>query len=340
MAAGRGATRTGSSPADSRNFRAAREAEWRRLEHILTTAEKKSVRSLSDEDLLALPILYRGALSSLSVARETSLDLELITYLEGLCARAYFFVYGVRTSAGNRLGAFFAHDWPAAVRDLWRETLAALALTLIGALAGYLLVTGDPGWYSSFVDPSLAGGRDFDASTDFLRSTLYHDEGADGLSFFATFLFTHNAQVAMLAFALGFAFGVPTMMLLVHNGTMIGAILALFASHGLGLEMGGWLIIHGSTEFFAIILAGAAGFRIGWSVVFPGEETRLDAATRAGRTSALVMAGVVVMLACAGLLEGIGRQVVTDDFTRYTIGLTLLALWGLYFYLPRKPANG
>ena len=32
--------------ADSRRFRAAREAEWRRLEDILTTAEKKSVRAL------------------------------------------------------------------------------------------------------------------------------------------------------------------------------------------------------------------------------------------------------------------------------------------------------
>ena len=38
------------------------------------------------------------------------------------------------------------------------------------------------------------------------------------------------------------------------------------------MELGGWLIIHGSTEIFAIVLAGAAGFRIGWSVVFPGER--------------------------------------------------------------------
>ena len=69
-----------------------------------------------------------------------------------------------------------------------------------------------------------------------------------GLSTFATYLFTHNSQVSILAFALGFAFGVPTALLLVHNGAMLGAILALFASRGLGPEMGGWLIIHGSTE--------------------------------------------------------------------------------------------
>ena len=328
------------APADSRRFRAEREAEWRRLEEILTLAEKKSVRRLGDEELLALPILYRGALSSLSVARETSLDLELVEYLEGLCARAYFFVYGVRTSAAKRAMSFFTNDWPAAVRGLWKETLAAAFLTLVGTIAGYLLVASDPSWFGSFVPGEMAQGRDFNASTPSLRSTLYHDEGVNGLTLFATFLFTHNSQVSVLCFALGFAFGVPTALLLVHNATMLGAMLALFASHGLGAELTGWLLIHGTTEFFAIILAGAAGFRIGWGVVFPGDETRMRAATEAGRTAAIVMAGVVVMLFCAGLLEGFGRQLVTSDVARYAIGLGALAAWLLFFYLPRRRANG
>jgi len=324
------------APIGSRQFRAAREGEWQRLEEIIRRCERRSVRALSDEDLLALPVLYRGALSSLSVARETSLDLELITYLENLCARAYFFVYGVRTSPGSRLVNFFARDWPLAIQSLWRETLASLAVTLIGVLAGYLLVVNDPGWYSSFVAPELAGGRDFSASAESLRATLYDRPQGGGLAIFATFLFNHNSQISILCFALGFAFGVPTLLVLVANGATLGAILALFSSRGLGEELGGWLIIHGSTEIFAIVLAGAAGFRIGWSVVFPGEESRLDSAARAGRTAAAAMAGVVIMLAVAGLLEGIGRQTINVDSTRYAIGLTMLALWLAYFYLPRR----
>jgi uncharacterized membrane protein SpoIIM required for sporulation len=326
--------------ASARSFRAAREEEWRRLEDILTRAEKGSVKSLSDEDLLALPVLYRGALSSLSVARETSLDLELINFLEGLCARAYFFVYGVRTSAGSRIAEFFSRDWPAAVRGMWRETLVSFAVTLIGLLAGFLLVSGDPGWFDSLVGPEMAQGRNFSATPASLRETLYHDEGGEGLSAFATFLFTHNAQVSIMSFALGFAFGVPTAMLLIYNGAMMGAFLALFAANGLGMEMGGWLIIHGSTEIYAIVLAGAAGFRIGWSVVFPGEDSRLQAATAAGRSAAIVMAGVVVMLMCAGLLEGLGRQLITSDVARYAIGITMLAFWCAYFYLPRRRVDG
>lgn len=328
-------------PADTRRFRAAREGEWRRLEDILAKAEKGSLRKLPDEDLLALPILYRGALSALSVARETSLDLELVTYLESLCARAYFYVYGVRTSAGSRLAAFFATDWPAAVRAVWKETLVALLLVAIGAYAGRLLVASDPSWYGAFVPAELAGGRDFSASAESLRGALYHEEGASGLGFFATYLFTHNSQVAVLAFALGFAFGVPTVLLLVYTGGMLGAFFALYGSHGLSYELGGWLIIHGSTEIFAIVLAGAAGLRIGWAVVFPGEAGRLDAAARAGRTAAFVMGGVIVMLLAAGLLEGFGRQLITSDLARYLIGTLMLALWLAYFYVPRRrPETG
>jgi hypothetical protein len=48
------------------------------------------------------------------------------------------------------------------------------------------------------------------------------------------------------------------------------------------------------------------------------------------------MAGVVLMLFCAGLLEGFGRQLIVEDWARYTIGGILLAFWCAYFYLPRR----
>jgi uncharacterized membrane protein SpoIIM required for sporulation len=303
---------------------------------MLRRAEGGSVRALDDEDLRALPVLYRGALSSLSVARETSLDLELVTYLEWLCARAYFFLYGVRTSAAARLRQFLVHDWPAAVRALWRETIVASLLLATGLVAGYLLVAADPVWFATFVPSELSGGRDFSASAAHLRSTLYDSDGGSALTFFATMLFTHNSRVAIFCFALGFAFGVPTILLLVYQGVTGGAMMALFASRGLGFQFGGWLAIHGTTELFAIAIAAAAGLRIGWSVVFPGSSTRLDAASRSGRTAATAMIGVVIMLCAAGLLEGFGRQLIAVDFARYSIGAAMLGLWLLFYYGPRR----
>lgn len=325
----------------SLRFRKEREESWRKLEGLLKRAENGATGRLSDEDMLAIPSLYRAALSSLSVARATSLDSALVEYLEALCARAYFFVYGARTTLLERVGGFFANDWPRAVSGMWRETLVSFLLMAAGTVAAFWLVTADMDWYHSFVPGGLADERGPQASTEALRDTLYAKEDQkDGLGVFATFLFTHNAQISIFAFALGFAFCVPTAMLVIYNGCMLGAFVALFASRGLGFELGGWLLIHGVTELFAVILAGAAGLRIGWAIAFPGALTRLAAAERAGRQGGVVMVGVVLMLFFAGLLEGFGRQLITNDFARYGIAATTAVLWGAYFYLPRRRGDG
>ena len=322
----------------SQRFRQAREDDWRRLERLMDKAEKGSASRLTDADILAVPVLYRSTLSALSVARETSLDQGLIDYLETLSARAYFFVYGSRATIQDRLVAFFRTDWPAAVRGLWRETLISAALMLLGALVGAWLVMHEPEWFYAFVPADLSGGRDPAASTETLRATLNGAEDAQGLSAFAAYLFTHNAQVALLAFALGFALCLPTGLLILYNGATLGAFFALFASRGLGFELGGWLLIHGVTELFAVILAGAAGLRIGWAVAFPGQRRRMDAAVEAGRTAAIAMGGVVVMLMFAGLLEGFGRQLIVDTGLRYGVAAATAVIWGLYFYAPRPGA--
>ena len=316
-------------------FRAAHQEAWTRLEAIVTRIEKRSVRALAEDDLLALPVLYRTTLSSLSVVRETSLDRALQTYLEQLCTRAYFQIYGAPGNAWRQIGQFFASGWPRAVASLWRETLAAALLGMLGTVLGYFLVRHDPSWFYSIIPSEMAEGRDPSASAQALREVLYGGHDSDPLATFATYLFTHNAQVALFAFALGFAFAAPTALLLVYNGLTLGALTAIYAQKGLTAALSGWLIIHGSTELFAITLAGAAGFRIGLAVAFPGRQTRLESAMSAGRTGGTAMAGVVLMLLVAGLLEGIGRQTIQVDWERYAIGLTVFIGWLVYFYLPR-----
>lgn len=324
----------------SQRFRRERETDWKRLETLVTKAEKRSAGALSDTEILAMPVLYRSTLSALSVARATSLDQALIGYLESLAARAYFFVYGARSTPQEQLTAFFARDWPGGVRSIWRETLIALAITLLGAGVAWGLIASDADWFYAFVNPALAGERDPTASAAALRATLYGSDesnGSEGLSFFSTYLFVNNASVALTAFALGFALGVPTIVILLMNGAMLGAMLHVFISKGVGFEFGGWLLIHGVTELFAIVLAGAAGLRIGWAVAFPGDGSRLAAMSGAGRGAGAAMMGVVVMLMLAGLLEGFGRQLITSDLLRYAIAGGTAVVWGLYFYAPRPP---
>jgi uncharacterized membrane protein SpoIIM required for sporulation len=316
----------------SHRFRMEREADWRRLEEILDLIESGKRRELTDSEIIALPVLYRSALSSLSMARAISLDQSLISYLSSLATRAYFCVYGTRMHVMHRIARFFARDWPATVFGLWRETAVAAGLVLAGVVAGFFFTNASPDWFYSFIPDGMAQGREPGAAAAYLRQTLFEQHGPSGLAFFASILFSHNAQIAILAFALGFACGLPTAYLLFENGLSLGALLAVYVDHGLGVDFMGWILIHGVTELFAVILAGAAGFRLGWTLVFPGDETRAAALANAGRTAAVVMIGVVVMLFCAGLLEGIARQLVTNTFARYGIAATTAVIWFGFFY--------
>lgn len=321
----------------SDRFRLAREGDWARLESILDRIEKGRLRTISDEDVLALPTLYRTAASSLAVARETSLDASMLAYLDALVQRAWFQVYGPREGFSAWLRRFLGGDLSRAVREIWLDTCIALFVMIAGAVTGWLLVARDEAWYYALVG-DMAGDRTPGASREALLETLTVKDDAAGLSGFAASLFQNNAGVAILAFALGFAFGIPTLMLLVQNMALLGAMLWLYHDAGLLGPFVAWLAVHGTTELFAILLAGAAGLHIGRRMAFPGARGIMAAAADAGRRGAQVMAGVVLMLVLAAMLEAFPRQLAGTE-ARAIIGTFMLVAWLAYFYALRRKST-
>ena len=314
----------------SSQFRREREGAWRELERLVDHAERRGVRSLAASFLVRLPTLYRATLSSLSVAKAISLDKNLIDYLESLCARAYFCVYGTTRPLREVAGGFFGERVPAAVRRYrWHMALATFFL-LAGALIAYVLVARDAGWYYVFVGEAYAQGRDPAATTAELEEVLYAT-GPPRLAEFASFLFTHNARIGMAAFALGFVVGIPVYLLLFSNGLSLGAFGALYASRGLGLEFWGWVLPHGITEFMAVILCGGAGLILAQALVFPGRHARLKNLALKGRDAGVIVIGAVAMFFVAGMIEGFFRQLVQSDGVRYAVAAGTAAFWTLYF---------
>lgn len=323
----------------SDRFRLERENDWARLENILSRIESGRLRGLSDEDVMALPVLYRTAASSLAVARETSLDVATLRYLEALVQRAWFQVYGPREGVTAWLRRFLGGDLSRAVRGIWLDSSIALFVMIMGTVAGWLLVARDQDWYFSLVPTQFADTRVPGASREALLETLKVQDSAGGLSAFAAQLFQNNAGVSILAFALGFAFGVPTLMLLIHNMAVLGAMLWLYHDAGLLMPFLAWLGVHGTTELFAILLAGAAGLHIGRKMAFPGKRSVMAAAAEAGRRGAQVMAGVVLMLVFAAVLEAFPRQLAGTE-ARAIIGVFMLVAWLVYFYAWRGFGRG
>ncbi|WP_417432870.1 stage II sporulation protein M [Kiloniella sp.] len=323
----------------SSQFRKEREASWKELQDLVEKIEKKGVKSLDADQLMRLPNLYRFTLSSLSVARGVSLDRNLLEYLELLSTRAYFCIYGVHASFGGTVFKFLFEDLPQAVWNArWRILLTTIIMLVGGVIAYYLTITNEE-WYYTFVSDGMSSGRTPASATEVLRKGLY--DGADieshELNVFASSLFSHNSSVGMFSFALGFALGVPSVLLIFYNGLTLGSFVALYSERGLGVDVAGWLSIHGTTELLAIILCGAGGLGLAKGIIIPGHKSRLSNLAHEGRQAAKVVIGAVLMLLIAAILEGFGRQWITDTSTRFLIGGSMLVFWGGYFgYWGRK----
>lgn len=322
----------------SAEFRKGREQSWRQLEDIIGRLEKKGLKALSAEEVERLPLLHRAALSSLSVARNIVLDRHLLLYLEDLAMRSYLAVYGPRVGLWKSCRDFFSQGFPRAVREIrWHLAAAFLAL-LVGVAAGYLLVVSDPNYFHMIVPEDLAGGRGPGSTAEELEAVMFAPWSGyvDTFVVFANFLFRHNTIVGILAFGLCFALGVPTIFLLIHNGVVMGAFIAIHAQKGLAFDFIGWLSIHGVTEILAILLCGAAGLAVAEKIVFPGRLPRLASLALYGRRAASIVAGAVALFFIASILEGGFRQLVDNTLARYAFAAATGAFWLYYFSLAGK----
>jgi len=318
----------------SAEFRRNREIAWRTLDDLVSRVEKKGLSRLSAEELQELPLLYRTAASSLSVARSIALDRNLILYLEGLVLRAFFVVYGPRSGIMEALADFLKRGFPAAVRKAgWHILLATLAI-VAGVAIGFMLVLPNENWFGVIVPETLAGDRGPASTAEQLRQTEIFAPWpgfVDSFVVFANFLFRNNATVGIMTFGLGFFGGVPTLLLLGYQGVMLGAFFALHHNRGLLYDFIGWVSIHGVTEIGALILCGAGGLVIAEKVLFPGRYGRLDSLALAGKAAAGLAGGAVLMLFAAGIIEGGLRQLIASTPWRFAIGTVTGLIWMAYF---------
>ncbi|MFN0207971.1 MAG: stage II sporulation protein M, partial [Planctomycetota bacterium] len=291
----------------SYEFRREREKSWRELDRLVARIEKNGIASLEPEDLARLPLLYRAALSSLSVARSISLDRNVLNYLEGLSFRAFFCVYATRRRFFASIRLFVIYTFPRTVRAFAGPILISALFIILGAAAGFVLTLDDFDRYYSLVPENYAQGRNPSAGTEDLRGELYtHVADYDYLTNFALFLFTHNAKVGILSFSLGIVLGIPVFVLLfIYTGMLIGAMSALFHSRGLSLDWWGWILPHGVTELLAVVLCGAGGLALAQSIIWPGPRRRLDNLMIRGRQAGILLLGAIVMFFIASVIEGV-----------------------------------
>jgi uncharacterized membrane protein SpoIIM required for sporulation len=146
----------------------------------------------------------------------------------------------------------------------------------------------------------------------------------------------NNVRVSFLAFVSGLLTSIGTGFLLFSNGIMVGSFMQFFAANSLLGEAFLVVFIHGTLELSAIVIAGAAGMRMGNSLLFPGTFTRYQSFVMGAREGAMMVSALVPVFITAGLLEAFVTR-----YTNMPLWLSLSIILGsaffIFYYFIRMP---
>jgi uncharacterized membrane protein SpoIIM required for sporulation len=299
-------------------FVATRRDHWGELEAMLRRSRRGRLRDIPAADLERFGALYREAAGDLALARRDFPDDGIATYLNDLCARAHPMLYRSPPLRPRDLARWFAVGIPQAFRARRFYVLLSLALLCAGAVAGWLAVDLRPDLRASLVPQS-----GFDQLARGQVSSL------PSAPLLGTVIITNNIKVAAICFLGGALAGLPTLLILLANGWMLGTIAA--AVHEGGYDLAFWSLIvpHGVLELSIIVIAGATGLYVGDAILRPGLLRRSDAFSRAALGSLGLAAGTASLLVVSGVLEAYVSPSALPAWAKLLIGAAVgTALYG------------
>ncbi|HEX6538547.1 MAG TPA: stage II sporulation protein M [Candidatus Dormibacteraeota bacterium] len=300
------------------SFIADRRQRWAELEAAVKRARRGRLRGVPAQDIERFGLLLRHTASDLAIARRDHPEAPVTEYLNALCARAHPLLYRGTPIRMSSLASFYVTGLPRAFRAAWPYVLASLALLALGFLAGWLAVELRPDLRATLVPQSL-----FDQMA---RGQIQANVPDAPLA--ASFIIQNNIRVALVCFAGGVLLGLPTALILLANGWLLGTIAA--AVHLGGYDLAFWSLIvpHGLIELSVIVIAGGTGLMLGGSILRPGHLRRGEALGAAGRRAATLALGAATLLIVAGTLEAFVSPSGLPGAAKLAIG----AVTGLLLY--------
>jgi len=306
-----------------------RRTDLARFEALLDECERLRVAQLPFDELRELGRLYRRHAAELARVRERDEDPEAVRHLNALCVRAYTHLYPSPPPRPREAG--FSERLLLAIARTWKPQLLAWALLFTGLILGAALESHDPEAIYALLPSSLGystGQLDRLVLSPEARAEFIAGEETPVMAnaFFGSALFARNTRVGFLSFATGMLAGVPTILLQVYNGLLVGALAAVFFADPWPAPFLAWILPHGIPEFTAITLCAAGGLLLGGAVALPGRRRRRDTLRDAVEPALLLVGAAIPLFAAAALIESFVRESALATNTRLGVAAAMLAM--------------
>ena len=312
-------------------FEARHEAEWHALADQLDALEASSARARNSAGPYQhFPEQYRRLCHQYALACERSYGMALQQRLNTLVIRGHRQLYRFRKPLWANLMRLLVADFPRAVRQMWVWQLCSLVVFAGSLGLVWVLVLQQPELVYSVVDERMLENLEYMYEPG---SDIHDQRGAsDDIMMFGHYI-SNNIGIAFRTFGSGLFLGIGSLMVMLFNGSLFGAIAAHLTNIGSQEPFFTFVVAHGAPELTAIVLAGGAGLRLGISLVAPGPYSRLEALKLAARESMPVVYGCFFLLLGAAFIEAFWSPRQFEPTIKYTVGAVSWALVICYLLL-------
>jgi len=312
--------------------------DWQRFEAWLAWREAQGGRHNVGAPPIAaseVPAVYRRICQHLALARQRQYSAEVIDRLHALALRGHHALYVARHRGLPGWRVFLTTDFPRLVRQEWRLVAAAALLFYVPLFA--LLVALQ--YFPDFVHYVLDGERiaHIREMYDPVNRRIGMREADTNVQMFAVYI-GNNVRIGFQIFATGLAFGIGTVFYLVANGVIIGTIAGYLTATGFGTPFWSFVAGHSALELTALVIAGAAGFKLGLAVIAPGPRSRTAALRAVAPTAVRLVYGAALMLFAAAAVEAFwSPHTLFPPALKYAVGIGMWVLVIAYFVFAGRP---
>lgn len=220
-------------------------------------------------------------------------------YINGLTRLFHQSIYKNKKERAGRFKDFWLRDIPLTVYTHHKKLLYAFIVFWVFVVIGAFSAAVD----ESFVRLILGDGYVNETLENIRQGkplAIYNS--ADEGSMFVT-ITLNNIYVALTTYVWGIMISFGSAYHLMTNGIMLGSFQYFFYQQGYLLTSVLTIWIHGTIEISAIIVAGAAGFVMGNSILFPKTYSRIESFKRGAKDGLKMAIGLVPFFVMAGFLE-------------------------------------
>jgi uncharacterized membrane protein SpoIIM required for sporulation len=314
----------------SEKFVQSKKGQWEKLHQILLTLNTKGFSSLAPEEISVFPRLYRLTCADLAEAKTLRLSPDVLDYLNQLVGQAHKFLYSFPPLKKKELKDFFLEKLPGIMLKNWVFLLLASFLFFGSYGTAYVIVSTNPSVAELIVPRSTLSQME-----ESYREAIDEERALSAKNFMVSFYIQNNISIAFASFALGVLLGVGTIYILIYNGIVLGAITGYIFALGYGKNFIHFVTGHSVAELTGLILAGAAGLALGFSIIKATRYYRREWLGLQRRNIFTLVAAAGILIFIAAMIEGLLSPSLVPY--RYKAGaaiLTALFIIGYFFIWP------